>query len=262
MKLVLVDDEPRALRLLSSIIKSFPASAEHELVEFSDPVQAREWLLQNPCDGVFLDIEMPEVSGMQLAEELKNKPGGLPAIVFVTAFPQFSLKAWDVDAVGYILKPYDDEQIGHALDKMETYCFGQMRETDKPYIRCFSEFDVFVKGVPVFFSSRRSKELLALLVHHRGGWVPLDKITFMLLEDCAEESAKSHIRMLMSRLRQTLSKYEIADIVESGYGNIRVIPEKFDCDYYRYLDGETQLYSGDYMGSYTWAEEERAYLNS
>jgi len=262
MKLVLVDDEPRALRLLSAIIRSFPQSKDHEIFEFSNPKEALEWLLNHRCDGVFLDIEMPELTGLQLAEKLNERLEEIPAITFVTAFPEFSLKAWDVDAIGYILKPYDDEQIGHALEKMEKYSAGKMGSKDKPYIRCFPEFDVFVKGVPVFFSSKRAKELLALLVHHRGGWVPIDKITYLLLEDCAEEAAKSHIRMLLSRLRQSLSKYGIADILESSYGKMRVLPETFDCDYYRYLDGEKDLFAGEYMGTYTWAEEERAFLNS
>jgi len=97
---------------------------------------------------------------------------------------------------------------------------------------------------PLFFSSKRAKEMLALLVHHRGGWVPIDKIIFLLLEDYAEEAAKSHIRMLLSRLKQSLSKYGIADIVENSYGKMRVLPEKFDCDYYRYLDGEKELPAG------------------
>lgn len=262
MKLVLVDDEPRALRLLSAIIQSFPQSKNHEIFEFSNPKEALDWLLNNRCDGVFLDIEMPELTGLQLAEKLNEGLEEIPAITFVTAFPEFSLKAWDVDAVGYILKPYDDEQIGHALEKIEKYCAGKMGLKEKPYIRCFPEFDVFVKGTPVFFSSKRAKELLALLVHHRGGWVPIDKITFLLLEDYAEDAAKSHIRMLLSRLRQSLSKYEISDIVESSYGKMRVLPEKFDCDYYRFLDGEKELFAGEYMGTYVWAEEERAFLNS
>ena len=260
MKLVIVDDEPRAARLLSSIIKSFPASSEHEILEFTNPKLALEWLVNNPCDGLFLDIEMPELNGIELAQRLIDQCDELPAITYVTAFPEFSLKAWDVDAIGYILKPYDDEQIGHALSKMEKYTSGQTCVKDRPFIRCFPEFDVFVQGTPVFFSSKRAKELLALLVHHKGGWVPLDKIIYLLLEDCAEDAAKSHIRMLLSRLRQSLSKYQIADILESNYGKMRVIPEKFDCDYYQDLDGRQELFKGEYMGAYVWAEEERSYL--
>lgn len=226
MRLVIVDDEPRAARLLSSIIQSFPASAEHEIQEFTNPKLALSWLLENPCDGLFLDVEMPELNGIELAQQLIDQCEEIPAITYVTAFPEFSLKAWDVDAIGYILKPYDDEQIGHALSKMEKYSNGQVGVKDRPYVRCFPEFDVFVQGTPVFFSSKRAKELLALLVHHKGGWVPLDKIIFLLLEDCAEEAAKSHIRMLLSRLRQSLSKYQIADIIESSYGKMRVIDRR------------------------------------
>ena len=260
MRLVLVDDEPRALHLLSTIIHSFPDSSKHEIIEFNNPKLAFDYVLQNSCDGIFLDVEMPELNGIQFAQKLKERGQILPLITFVTAYPEFSLDAWDADAVGCILKPYDNEQIGHALQKMENFITGNHNRSDKPFIRCFPEFDVFVRSTPVFFSSKRAKELLALLVHHKGGWVSIDKIIFLMLEDCAEDTAKSHVRMLLSRLRQTLSKYEIADIIESNYGNIRILAEKVDCDYYNYLNGKTDLFNGEYMGAYTWAEEERAWL--
>ncbi|MBQ9031758.1 MAG: hypothetical protein IJ106_09955 [Parasporobacterium sp.] len=56
---------------------------------------------------------------------------------------------------------------------------------------------------------------------------------------------------------QTLSKYQIADILESCYGKMQVVPEKYDCDYYQYLDGSRNLFKGEYMGTYVWAEEEQ-----
>ena len=57
-----------------------------------------------------------------------------------------------------------------------------MHSNSLPHIRCFPDFELFINKTPVSFKSRKAKELLALLVHYEGNWVPIDKITFCLLE--------------------------------------------------------------------------------
>ena len=94
-----------------------------------------------------------------------------------------------------------------------------------------------------------------------GNWVSLDKTTFSLFEDLDEASSKNYLRTLLYRLKKTLSPYGIEDIIESRYGSIRINPEKIDCDYYDYLNGNISLFQGEYMGEYTWAQTTRAYMS-
>ena len=129
-----------------------------------------------------------------------------------------------------------------------------MHSNSLPHIRCFPDFELFINKTPVSFKSRKAKELLALLVHYEGNWVPIDKITFCLLENCEEHSSKNYSRTILYRLKQALAPYHLEQIVESAYGKMRVHTEQFTCDYYDYLQGQTELFQGDYMGEYPWAE--------
>lgn len=69
-------------------------------------------------DVVFLDIQMPEGSGFDVVRALA--PGALPAVVFVTAFDQYALRAFEVNALDYLLKPYDKERLGAAVNRVRT----------------------------------------------------------------------------------------------------------------------------------------------
>ena len=75
------------------------------------------------------------------------------------------------------------------------------------FIQTFSGFDMFVDNQVVYFSSKKSKELLALLVSKRGGSVPLSEIAYILYSDTPERTAKSNIRVIGHRLRQILREH-------------------------------------------------------
>ncbi len=262
MKMAIVDDEIASVEMLSSIIDELNLNEDIQLTTFTSSGKAMEFLTSNLVDVVFLDIEMPIISGINIANALLETYVDSPEIIFITAYPQYSLEAWRIEAVDYILKPYDPEQIKRALQRVCTYKAGKKSINTRPFIRCFSEFEVFVHDVPVSFASKRAKELLALLVHHRGSWVGISKISYELLEEAPETSAKNYIRMILSRLRKTLNSYGIIDILESRYGENRVDPNRFDCDYYQYLAGEDVTFHGIYMGDYSWAQEEAAFLRN
>lgn len=296
MNYVLVDDEERALNLLRIMLTRFDGfSKENDhIYTFTQPVEALDFIRRTLVDVVFLDIEMPMLNGITLGKQISEELPAPPEIIYVTAFPEYSLDAWDIGAFGYILKPYDPKQISAVLNRVLKYHaaaaesitsaasievktgFGtenhghtppdataekrntQMHSNSLPHIRCFPDFELFINKTPVSFKSRKAKELLALLVHYEGNWVPIDKITFCLLENCEEHSSKNYSRTILYRLKQALAPYHLEQIVESAYGKMRVHTEQFTCDYYDYLQGQTELFQGDYMGEYPWAETTRA----
>lgn len=259
MKYVIVDDEIRALNLLKIMLqrcdKVLPSDEIHT---FSNAEDALSYLLTNPADILFLDIEMPVLNGVDFAHRLTGQLSNPPEIIFITAFPQYALEAWDIGAAGYVLKPYSTDQLYTVLQRTLKHLSADTSVLDLPRIQCFSDFDVLVKGQSLLFKSRKAKELLALLVHYRGSWVDIEKIAFCLLEDCEVNSSKNYCRTLLYRLKQTLSKADIQDIVESEYGQLRVNPDKFTCDYYEYLNGKTELFRGSYLEEYSWAETTQA----
>ena len=113
---MIVDDEAPARSELRYLLEQ--TGRVEDIVEASTVKQAVEMLMESRADVVFLDISMPKVSGMQLAEAL-HKLKNPPAVVFVTAYSEHALKAFDVDAVDYLVKPVETDRLNQALTKVE-----------------------------------------------------------------------------------------------------------------------------------------------
>lgn len=112
---LIVDDEMPARSELGFMLEE---TGRVEVVgEASDVRSAVDLIKSKKADVIFLDINMPGFSGLQLAEVLKTHPNP-PAIIFVTAYSDFALKAFEVNAVDYLLKPVDIDRLGAALDKL------------------------------------------------------------------------------------------------------------------------------------------------
>ena len=160
-------------------------------------------------------------------------------------------------------KPFNNEKVSQAInyaidrDNLVSVCYDGEAEVNSNI--CAKERFGYSDDQPQYtYDPDKAKELLALLVHYEGNWVPIDKITFCLLENCEEHSSKNYSRTILYRLKQALAPYHLEQIVESAYGKMRVHTEQFTCDYYDYLQGQTELFQGDYMGEYPWAETTRA----
>ncbi len=122
----------------------------------------------------------------------------------------------------------------------------------------FGYFDVFVNNKPVLFISEKAKELFALLIDRRGGYVSSSEAISMLWEDEPyDEKTQARYRKTAFNLRKTLEEYGIEDILESKNGKRRIDPEKVRCDLYDYLTGDSQfasMFRGMYMLNYSWGE--------
>ena len=125
-------------------------------------------------------------------------------------------------------------------------------------IRTFGYFDVFVGGRPIAFRNKKSKELFALLVDRRGGYVTSEEaIGFLWEDEPASPVTFARYRKVALRLKNLLEEYGIADIVEAVDGKRRIVCEKVQCDLYDYLSGReeyAQLFKGSYLSNYSWAE--------
>ncbi len=114
MKAVIIDDDHMQIELLGEMLLEHP-----EIKEISDSCDAEQGMLlvnEKKPDMVFLDINMPRLSGIKVAEHIKNieKP---PAIIFTTSYESYAVKAFDLDAIDYLVKPYSKERLYKAIDK-------------------------------------------------------------------------------------------------------------------------------------------------
>lgn len=116
IRAVIVDDEPLARRGLAVRLDSFD---NIELVgECANGVEAVAQLPQLRPDLVFLDIQMPGLNGFQVINKLKELHQPIPIIVFVTAYDSFAIKAFDIHALDYVLKPIDEKRLSAAIEKV------------------------------------------------------------------------------------------------------------------------------------------------
>jgi two-component system, LytTR family, response regulator len=111
IRTLIVDDEPLARELLRGMLAAEPDISV--IGEFDDGRQAVEGIRDLHPDLVFLDIQMPEQNGFQVIESLE--PGAIPSIIFVTAYDKYAVQAFEVHALDYLLKPFDEERLSAAL---------------------------------------------------------------------------------------------------------------------------------------------------
>ncbi len=146
---------------------------------------------------------------------------------------------------------YDVE--GSTLDEKKA-----LSEKRTVSIRTFGYFDVFVGDIPIAFRNKKSKELFALLVDRKGGFVTSDEaISFLWEDEPANTLTLARYRKVALRLKSTLEEYGISDIVEAVDGKRRIVMDKVDCDLYNYLSGKeeySQLFKGSYLTNYSWGE--------
>jgi two-component system LytT family response regulator len=122
LKCIVIDDEPLALNLMKEYISRFPAL---KLVQaFDDPITGAEYLRHHPADLLFIDINMPDVSGIEIVRTLSEKP----MTIFTTAHKRFAIDGFELNALDYLLKPISFERFERAVNKAMDY----HRFKDKP----------------------------------------------------------------------------------------------------------------------------------
>lgn len=112
MTAIIVDDEPRAIDLLESYLQHF--SQIHLVGTYRNGLKAFERLSQQPVDLVFLDINMPHISGIDLSRLLPPKT----KVIFTTAYSEYAVESYEVEAVDYLLKPISFERFARAITKV------------------------------------------------------------------------------------------------------------------------------------------------
>ena len=113
IKCVAIDDEPLALQQMSSYIKKVPFLQLE--AQFHTAIEAREFLQENKVDVLFCDINLPELNGLDFVKSLD----GSPMVVFTTAYSEYALDGFRLDAVDYLLKPFSLDDFKRAADRVK-----------------------------------------------------------------------------------------------------------------------------------------------
>lgn len=149
MKCILIDDEPLAREGLKKMLAGISSVELQD--SFSNAMDANDFLKDTQTDLMFLDIEMASLNGLQFARSLINRP----LIIFITAYPQYALDSYEIDAVDYLVKPVRMERLLKAVNKAENYLKLIEKESAEPASAIVENEYVFIKSdrrfVKIFF---------------------------------------------------------------------------------------------------------------
>ena len=254
MKVLAVDDEKIMLARLVNALES--SKDVTEVIGFTKCSQALEFVKTNKIDAAFLDIRMRGMTGLELAEIIKEVQPNCK-IVFCTGYDQHAIDAFKLHAVGYLMKPISDEAVQKEID----YIKGLLGGDKLIQVKCFGNFEVFANGNPLTFKRTKTKELFAYLVDRNGSSVNSKQICAVLWEDDTDDEKNiKYTWQLLGDLRQALKSVEAEDVLVKTGNNYSVNVDYIDCDYYTYLETGEPNFMGEYMTQYSWAEETCASL--
>lgn len=220
MRVLLIDDEEIALIGSEVMLKELD---DVEVVgKYTNPYLALEQIEVLDVDVVFLDMEMGEVHGLELAEVMMSKYKHLE-ILFVTAHPRYALEAFEVNAIDYLLKPLNKKRLKKAIEKTQEklalYSESKKRSVSKEvvsfYAKTLGNFHLLDNtGKAVKWRTKKVKELFLFFLHHQG--VPVHKAIVMeqLWPDIHLEKAVTLLHTTVYQLRKTFKENGMENAVQ------------------------------------------------
>lgn len=274
IKAIIVDDEPPSLDKLEKLLNN-SVLAEVE-GKFTGPFAALEFLKENRTDIIFLDIEMPDMNGIELATRILDLQGNID-VVFVTAYNQYAVEAFRLNALDYLMKPVSADRLKETLYRiMERKISAPCGELS---VRCFGRFGVSVGREEVRFRTEKAEELFAYLIDNRGRLVSRNKIMDSLWTDFEGDRAITHFNTTLHYVKKALLLYNVQLSVQYDRGTYRLDTDGISCDYLTFclaaekhetvtqenlhrFEEVAELYAGEYLlgWEYDWAAAKRVIL--
>jgi len=285
IKVAVIDDEPLALRLLEQLMQNME---DCDIVgSFVDVELALEKFEAEPPDLILLDIEMPEIDGISLAAKIKSI---LPRteIAFTTAYKQYAVDAFRVEALDYLLKPVTADRLATTMQRWRKRAAAHHSRPERQRIRvqCLGSLQLFdADGEPIGLKWRTAKirELFAYLLHYRNQVVNRDMLLELLWPELNEHRGIANLQTSIYRIRRLLLDHGLQqdlslELSRSGYklsvpdaifdtelweqqiSRMEPVNPFNDVEHYRLF----MQYTGDYYHEYEyyWAEPELRRLKS
>jgi len=275
IRAIVVDDERPSVDKMAKLLGD--SGVVDIKGRFLNPLEALEYVKKMKIDTAFLDIEMPELDGFQLANHILELQGWT-AIVFVTAYNEYAVEAFRINALDYLLKPVNKKRLRETLDRIRKEKKIGLNPS-RLQVRCFSKFKVITGSGEVKFRTSKAEELLAYLIEGRGAQINRDEIIDRLWPDYDGDRAVANFNTTLYYVRKALLQKGIRVPIEHSRGCYRLDATSVDCDYHKFLslvsaprlinditisDYEeiAALYQGDYLGGnqYQWPERSRMLL--
>lgn len=265
MRAILVDDEPIALEVLQSALSTYE---EIEIIgSYTNPITALESMAVTQPDVIFLDIELGSVNGLEMADDFLREKDSVE-IVFVTAYSQYAIGAFEVNAIDYILKPPQRRRLDKTIKRIQTRLQEKSEEKLQGKfltVRCLGKFEVKDDtGNPILWRTKKTKELFALLLLEEE--LSKDLIVEAIFPDKSFKNANTLLHTTIYQLRRAFIQLGFSNSIEYSNGNYKLnLP--MDCDFLqldellkKHVDEQNiltvlNIYQGDFLEyeGYSWA---------
>lgn len=181
-------------------------------------------------DIIFLDIEMPEMNGLILFNKILDK-SPTTKIVFVTAYNDFAVEAFELNAADYLIKPVQTERLKKTLERLSISNSYQIRNNSIK-IECFGRLSLILNGEykTIHWRTKKSLELLCYLICHKNRFIAKEKIGDLLWPDASPEKIKSNFHLTYYHLKKTFEDLNIPVPFESKRGSIRLNVDQFELE--------------------------------
>lgn len=234
IKAIIVDNEELALEFMKRKLNEFD---EIEVVaSYTDSKDLIEKLQLLEFDVAFLDIEMGEVSGIDIAEQLINLNRDIQ-IVFVTAYQDYAIQAFEMNSVDYLLKPVIKGRLVKTIKRLENKKIQQnpsprekIKREDILSINSLGDLSVTFLGSIIKWKTAKVKELFAYLLTHQGSYIDRDILLNQLWPGLDYRKAKVYLHTSMSYLRQLLKEYGYSEAVTFQDNKYKLTLDKFTWD--------------------------------
>ncbi|TDF95445.1 response regulator [Paenibacillus piri] len=239
LRVMIVEDEQPILELMERLV------GEHPLLQvagaFTSPIAALNRHAELKPDAVFLDVEMPKMGGIQLAEKLKAQNEELQ-IVFTTAYPDYAVDAFRVHAIDYLLKPITSEELERVaarlqkLHVMRSALRPVVAADHEPIVRCFGTFETRGSdGRLINWPTRKTEELFAYLLAYPNRLVGQWQLADLLWPDLDEDRALHNVHNSVYRLKKALKDAGVSlDLSNSNEGyRLQLSPDFSDLERFR-----------------------------
>lgn len=238
IRVIIVEDERPILDLMKRL------AGRHPLLEvvgtFTSPLEALERYPQLRPDAVFLDVEMPKMGGIELADKLRAIDEELQ-VVFTTAYPGYAVEAFRVSAVDYLLKPVTPDALERVVGRLSKNhslrsALRPRSAAGDPPVRCLGTFETRkADGSLIGWPTRKTEELFAYLLAYPNRLAGKWQLADLLWPDLEEERALHNVHNTVYRLKKALKEAGLN--VELTHGNegyaMRIPPSFTDLESFR-----------------------------
>ncbi|MFC9710799.1 response regulator [Paenibacillus sp. NPDC056933] len=291
MRAIVIDDEKPAQLHLERLLRS-----DGRITPVQCFLTAREgldFLAKERMDVVFLDIGMPEMNGLEAAEYIQQLDNTI-RIIFVTAYADHAIEAFELHALDYVLKPVSSTRLAKTIDRIVASIIPLSApaaattevqvsqpevdgvDTHVPGLLTFKHLDIYrtldEKAQKHRWRTTKSQELFAFLFHHRGEWVSKEILLDQLWADVTQEKGLTHLHTSVYQIRKLLKEWGMTGKLEYNMNRYRLLAGNLVSDVEQFEQGTAYaaitpdnvaqlkdivpLYRGDYLEEhdYRWAQ--------